>query len=76
MLILAALKDSGIDPRIATVVHNLFAKFDLSSRAIHSLLIALGCNVPVVMVLRTAIDEVKRLKIMLIASFDPIKLSL
>lgn len=71
MLILAALEDSGIGPRIAIAVHNLFAKFGLSGRAIYPLLIALGCNVPAVMASRTAIDKLERLEIALTVSFVP-----
>ncbi len=71
MLLLAALEDSGLGPRMAVAVHSFFTNFGLSGRSVYPMLIALGCNVPAVMASRAAIDDTERLEIALTVSFIP-----
>ncbi len=71
MLLLAALEDSGLGPRMAVAIHSFFTNFGLSGRSVYPMLIALGCNVPAVMASRAAIDDTERLEIALTVSFIP-----
>ncbi len=70
-VVMAILEDSGLGPRMAVALHNFFARFGLSGRAVYPLLIAFGCNVPAVMASRAAIDEVERLEIAMSVAFVP-----
>ncbi len=71
MVVLAALEDSGLGPRMASSLHAFFSKFGLSGRAVYPLLTAFGCNVPAVLASRAAIDPVERLEIAMGVAFVP-----
>ncbi len=71
MLVLAALEDSGLGPRMASALHGFFSRFGLSGRAIYPLLTAFGCNVPAVLGSRAALDPVERVEIVASVAFVP-----
>ncbi len=70
-VIMSALEDSGLGPRMATALHDLFARFGLSGRAVYPLMIAMGCNVPAVLASRAAIDDAEKTEIAMTVSFIP-----
>ncbi|NPA97528.1 MAG: ferrous iron transport protein B [Crenarchaeota archaeon] len=71
MVVLAALEDSGLGPRMASSLHSLFSAFGLSGRAVYPMLTAFGCNVPAVLASRAAIDPVERVEIAMSIAFIP-----
>lgn len=71
LAIMSAIEDSGLGPLMAISLHNFFARFGLSGRAVYPMFISLGCNVPGVMASRAASDDVERLGIVASASFIP-----
>jgi len=71
MVVLAALEDSGLGPRMASALHNLFSVFGLSGRAVYPMLTAFGCNVPAVLASRAAIDPIERVEIAMSVAFIP-----
>ncbi|MCX8186571.1 MAG: ferrous iron transport protein B [Sulfolobales archaeon] len=70
-LILAALEDSGLAPRIAISFHNLLNKFGYSGNAVYPLILGMGCNVPAVMSSRTSVDDSERTQMIFSAPFIP-----
>lgn len=70
-LILAALEDSGLAPRIAISFHNLLNKFGYSGNAVYPLILGMGCNVPAVMSSRTSADDSERTQMVFSAPFIP-----
>ncbi len=68
---IAAMEDSGIAPRIAAAMHNFFARFGLSGKALFPMIISMGCNVPGVMASRAAIEEEERVETIFAVPFIP-----
>lgn len=71
LAITAAIEDSGLGPLMAISFNNMFRRFGLSGRAVYPLLVCVGCNVPGVMLSRTALDPWERLEVVAAASFIP-----
>lgn len=67
----AVLEDSGIATRLAVGIHRTFSKFGFSGRFVYPMIVSLGCNVPGVMLSRTALTSRERLIQILSTPFIP-----
>ena len=70
-VVLGALEDSGLFPRVATVLDSVFRKFGLSGRAFFPALIGIGCNVPGIIATRGIEDERERTIVGITEPFIP-----
>lgn len=70
-LILAALEDSGVLPRMAIGAHYLTSKIGLSGASIFPLTLSLGCNVPAILATRASISLRERLRLTVTLPFIP-----
>jgi ferrous iron transport protein B len=70
-VVLGALEDSGLFPRVATVLDSIFRKFGLSGRAFFPALIGIGCNVPGIIATRGIEDERERTIVGITEPFIP-----
>jgi ferrous iron transport protein B len=61
---IAVLEDSGLGPRMATSLHNLFSAFGLSGRSLYPLVLGFGCNVPAAIQSRISIDNTERFEVL------------
>lgn len=71
MVILGALEDSGLLPRLAIGTHALFLKMGLSGHSLLPITLSLGCNVPGVLSARASPNAFERLKLILLTPFIP-----
>lgn len=71
MILLGALEDSGILPRLAVGVHVLFQKIGLSGHSLLPITLSFGCNVPGVLSTRASPNYYERLKLLLLTPFIP-----
>lgn len=60
MVLIAALEDSGLVPRIAAGMDKFFRRFGVSGKAVFPAMLSLGCNVPGVIATRIMDTEVER----------------
>ncbi|MEM4965373.1 MAG: ferrous iron transport protein B [Sulfolobales archaeon] len=67
----AMLEDSGVATRIALGLHRGFSRLGFSGRFVYPLIVSLGCNVPGVMLSRTAMDSRERIVQILSIPFIP-----
>ena len=71
MALLGILEDTGILPRIAVGVHILLQKIGLSGHAIFPITMALGCNVPGILVTRANPNLNERNRLIMLLAFVP-----
>ncbi|MEM4490313.1 MAG: ferrous iron transport protein B [Desulfurococcaceae archaeon] len=71
MVILGALEDSGLLPRLAIGTHTLFLRLGLSGHSLLPITLSLGCNVPGVVSTRASPNYFERLKLILLTPFIP-----
>lgn len=67
----AVLEDSGVATRVAVGLHRGLSRFGFSGRYVYPILVALGCNVPAVMLSRGALSSGERLAQILSVPFIP-----
>lgn len=70
-VVLGTLQDSGILPRAATSLDNLFRRFGLSGKAFFPAVLGLGCNVAGIIATRGLEDEEERVVVGLTEPFIP-----
>lgn len=70
-VILGALEDSGIAPRIAVGLHPLLQKIGLSGHAVFPITLSLGCNVPGVLATRAIPNVFEKIRLLMTLPLIP-----